>query len=113
MHEISLCENIRDLLEDQAVAQGYTKVSKVWLDVGPLSCVEPDALRFGFDVVMRGSIAEGAELAIATTAARARCPGCGEVTAVTQRHEICPTCGMPGLHVVSGDELRISKLEVV
>ena len=56
MHEISLCENIRDLIEDQARADGFTRVNKVWLEVGPLSCVEPEALRFGFRAVMAGLI---------------------------------------------------------
>ena len=113
MHEISLCGNIREILEDQAAKDGYTRVNKVWLEIGPLSCVEPGALRFGFDVVMRGSVAEGAELEIVTPPAQARCLACGAVAAVTQRYEICSSCGSPGMELTQGDELRISRLEVV
>jgi hydrogenase nickel incorporation protein HypA/HybF len=113
MHEISLCESIRDLLEDQAREQGFARVNRVWLEVGPLSCVEPEALRFGFDAVMRGSVAEGAALDIVTPKARARCPACNRVCDVERRYEVCPDCGMPGLEVLQGDELRIRKLEVV
>jgi len=113
MHEISICESIRDLLEDQARENGFTRVRKIWLEVGPLSCVEPEALRFGFDAVMRGSVAEGATLDIETSPAQARCPACARIVTVEQRYEVCPECGTPGLEVTRGDELKIRKLEVV
>ncbi|NNF23465.1 MAG: hydrogenase maturation nickel metallochaperone HypA [Rhodobacteraceae bacterium] len=113
MHEMSLCENIREILEKQARADGFARVNKVWLEVGPLSCIEPEALRFGFDVVMRGSLAEGAALDIASSHATARCLACGHVATVQRRYEACPDCKAPGLQVTSGDELKIKKLEVV
>lgn len=113
MHEMSLCENIRDVLEDQAQESGFTRVTKVWVEVGPLSCVEPEALKFGFDVVMRGSVAEGSVLDIATPPAAARCPACGKTTEVKQRYEACPDCGTPGLQIMQGEAFKIMKLEVV
>ena len=113
MHELSLCENIRDLIEDQAKTSGFTHVNKVWLEVGAFSCVDPEALRFGFQAVMAGSVAEGALLDIATPQAEARCPACNEISPVEQRYDLCPTCGMPGLEVIRGDALKVTKLEVV
>ena len=59
MHEMSLCESILDILKAQAAKDSFTRVKRVAVDIGPLSCVEPEALKFGFDVVMRGSLAEG------------------------------------------------------
>ncbi len=96
MHEITLCGSIRDALEAQARDDGFTRVRKVWLEVGPLSCVEPEALRFGFDVVMSGSVAEGAALDIATPPALARCPACQQVSEVAQRYEFVPPAGRWG-----------------
>lgn len=113
MHEMSLCENIRDVLEDEAAAKGFSRVDRIWLEVGPLSCVEPDALRFGFDVVMRGSVAEGAALEIDTPPATARCLACHRTAAVTRRYETCQHCGAVEVLVTGGDALAIKKLEVV
>jgi hydrogenase nickel incorporation protein HypA/HybF len=113
MHEMSLCENIREIIQEQATADGFTRVNRVWLEVGPLSCVEPDALRFGFDVVMRGSVAEGATLEIATPAALARCLTCARTAPVQQRYDPCPQCGAGPMEIMQGDALKISKLEVV
>jgi hydrogenase nickel incorporation protein HypA/HybF len=75
--------------------------------------VEPDALRFGFDVVMRGSVAEGATLEIATPPAQARCFACGQTATIQQRYDPCPQCGVGPMEMLQGDALRISKLEVV
>ncbi len=52
MHEISLCESVLQVLEQQAPVQNYQKVKTVWLEIGILSGIDIDALRFGFDVVM-------------------------------------------------------------
>ena len=113
MHEISLCEGIRTLLQEQAVKQDFSRVTKVWLDVGALSCVEPEALRFGFGAVMRGSVAEGAELHIDVINGEADCPACGKTVPVSGRFDPCPQCGSPLLYPRGGNELKIRKMEVV
>jgi hydrogenase nickel incorporation protein HypA/HybF len=113
MHEMSLCENIREIIEEQAREDGFSRVNRVWLEVGPLSCVEPDALRFGFDVVMRGSVAEGAALEIASPPALARCPVCLATAPLQHRYDPCPHCGNGPMEMLQGDALKISKLEVV
>lgn len=113
MHEVSLCESIRDLLQEQANAQGFTRVTRVWLDIGALSCVEPDALRFCFDAVMAGSPAEGATLDIATVPAQAWCLTCNETVPVSARFAPCPVCGGDVIEERGGDDLKIRKVEVV
>lgn len=112
MHEMSLCENIREIIEAEARAGGFARVNCIWLEVGALSCVAPDALRFGFDVVMRGSIAEGAQVEITTPAAMAQCPACQQVAEIRHRYDVCPHCGTGPMHIIQGEALKISKLEV-
>src|SRR5208337_830341 len=62
MHEMSLCEGLVQTLEAQATAQHFTKVHKVWLEMGALATIEPEAMRFNFPIVARGTLAEDAEL---------------------------------------------------
>jgi Zn finger protein HypA/HybF involved in hydrogenase expression len=57
MHEMAICESIRQIMEDQAREAGFARVERVRLAIGALSGVEIAALQFGFDVVMRGSVA--------------------------------------------------------
>jgi len=113
MHEMSLCENILDILKEQAVRDHFTRVKRVCVDIGPLSCVDPEALQFGFDVVMKGSLAEGAALEISMTAAEAYCLSCFKTVPVRERFDACPACGAQALQVTRGEELKLRELEVV
>ena len=108
MHEMSLCQSILQTLEEQAGLQNFTRVERVCLEIGPLSGVEIEALKFGFDVVMRGSLAEQARLEIV----EAWCLPCAATVSINQRFDACPRCGSHQLQVTRGDELRIKELEV-
>lgn len=112
MHEMSLCEGVLQVIEDTARAQGFHRVKTVWLEIGALAGVELDAMRFGFDAVMRNSLAEGATLEIIRLPGQAWCLDCAESVAVEQRFDACPQCGGYHLQVTGGEELRIKELEV-
>ena len=112
MHEMSLCQGMVQILEEQAKARAYTRVKTVRLEIGPLATVEPEALRFCFDAATRGTLAENAKLDIITTAASAWCFSCGETVTISERNGVCPSCGSYQLQVTGGDGLRIKELEV-
>ncbi|MCB1438584.1 MAG: hydrogenase maturation nickel metallochaperone HypA [Nitratireductor sp.] len=112
MHEMAICESIRSALEEQAQVQDFSTVDVVRLEIGPLSGVEIEALKFGFDVVMRGSLAEKARLEIIETEAKAWCMMCAETVPIAQRFDPCPKCNSHQLQVTAGDEMRIKELEV-
>lgn len=112
MHEMSLCESILKVLEEQARAQDYTRVKVVRLEIGALAGVEPEAMRFGFDVVKKGTLADQAVLEIIEVPGTAWCMPCGRTVAVQQRFDACPHCGGYQLQVTGGEELQIKELEV-
>ena len=112
MHEMSLCEGVLQLLQENARSQGYTRVRQVWLEIGVLSGVEPEAMRFCFDAVMRDTLAEGARLHIIEQPGEAWCMVCARTVAVKQRFDACPECAGYQLQVTGGDQMRIKELEV-
>lgn len=112
MHEMSLCEGILQVMEDAARTQSFRRVKAVWLEIGDLAGVEVDALRFGFDVVCRGSLAEGAELHIVRTAGRGWCMACGDTVPIGALFDPCPVCGSHQVQATGGSEMRIKELEV-
>jgi hypothetical protein len=61
MHELGLTMNIVAICEEHAAGR---KVTRVRLELGTLSAVMADALRFCFDVVAAGTVVEGATLEI-------------------------------------------------
>ncbi len=112
MHELSLCEGILQVLEDQASEQDYARVKTVWLEIGALAAVEVEAMRFSFDLVCRDSLAEGCRLEILPLPGTAWCMQCADSVEIAARYDPCPRCGGHQLQVTGGDEMRIKELEV-
>ncbi len=111
MHEMSLCEGMRGVIEDQARAHDVQKISCVRVEIGRFAGVEKEALAFAFDVVMRGSVAEGARLDMIDLPGRATCFDCGADVEIEDRLALCPACGSGKLMPTGGDEMRIKDLE--
>lgn len=111
MHEMALCEGIREVIEAQARAHGVDRIARVRVEIGRFSGVERAALDFAFDVVMRGSVAEDATLVIVDLPGRARCFGCGADVEIDSRLASCPSCGSGQLLTTGGDEMRIKDME--
>src|SRR5512134_880249 len=76
MHEMALAESVIEIVERAARQHAAAAVRAVRLEIGRLSHVEPDALRFAFDVVKRNGVAHGARLEILATEGTAWCMQC-------------------------------------
>ena len=108
MHELVLTQSIVEMVAKHA--QGRT-VKRVTLEVGKLTCVMPDALRFCFDLVAAGTALDGAKLDIREIEGRARCAACGEEFTQHTLYTGCP-CGALDFARLSGEELRIKEYEL-
>ena len=111
MHELSLTEALVALVEDEARRHGCSRVRTVRVELGSISAIEPEAMRFCFDAVTRGTLADGAELDIITVPARGWCADCGKEVALRQRLDACPDCGAAYVRPVAGDDMRLKELE--
>lgn len=112
MHELSLAREIVRLTEQAAEAQHFTQVKRIHLQLGALSCAQPEALDFAFMACRQGELLGGAELAIARRPALGRCPDCGGTTEMWSRLDGCAHCHGGALLADGGDELKIIELEV-
>lgn len=112
MHEMSLAEGVLQLIEDAARRDQFNKVSTVWLEIGQLSGVEPEALAFCFDAVTRDTVADGARLEIITLPGQGWCLACAKTVPMSEVFGECPHCGGHPLQVNAGTEMRVKELEV-
>lgn len=112
MHEMSLCENLIQIIEQQALEQQFSQVSTVVLELGVFSGVEPDALQFCFDICCRGTIADASKLVIVQLPAYARCLDCNKTVLLPDRLACCPDCQGWNLEHQGGKEMRIKQMEV-
>jgi hydrogenase nickel incorporation protein HypA/HybF len=108
MHELAITEGIVASVCNRV---GEVQVRKITVEIGALTTVLPDAVRFAFDVCTSGTRCEGAELEIVEIPARARCRACGDEFTLSTPVLLC-RCGAGALDVLSGQDLRIRSVEV-
>jgi hydrogenase nickel incorporation protein HypA/HybF len=113
MHEMSLAEGVLQLIEDAALQQQFAKVTAIWLEIGQLSGVEVEAMKFCFDAVTRDSIADGARLEIIALPGAGWCMECSTTVPMAEVYGECPQCGSYQMQVTGGTEMRVKELEVV
>jgi hydrogenase nickel incorporation protein HypA/HybF len=109
MHELGITQEILAVVSERSEG---ARVRRVVLEIGKLTAILPDALRFCFEVCSAGTVAEGAELEIDELPGRARCRQCGAEVQLDQPFGRC-ACGSSDLDWLSGEELRIKEMEVV
>ncbi len=109
---MSLAEGVLQVIEDAARAQEFSRVTAVWLEIGQLSGVEVEAMKFCFDAVVRDSLAEGARLEIIATPGSGWCMQCSKSVPMTEVFGECPDCGSHQMQVTGGTEMRVKELEV-
>jgi hydrogenase nickel incorporation protein HypA/HybF len=112
MHEMAMSESLVEIVEEECRKHGFAKVRIVRVELGVLGHVEADALRFCFDAVTRGTVAEGARLDIVPVAGAGFCLDCGETVPLSERFGACPSCGAYHVQMTAGDDLRVTELEV-
>ena len=108
MHELAIVESVIGLCAERC---GGARVARVVLEIGKLSCVMPDAVRFCFDLATEGTALEGAALEIREIPGRARCNACGVGLQLDRAFGRCG-CGCTELEWLSGEELRVKELEL-
>ncbi|MBO0885693.1 MAG: hydrogenase maturation nickel metallochaperone HypA [Mycobacterium sp.] len=109
MHELAITENIVDTIADRLDG---VQVKVVRLEIGQLSGVVAESVRFCFDVVAQGTALADATLYIVEPPGRVHCRSCGNDSELEDAIPLCP-CGSADVDLLSGYELRIQSVEVV
>ena len=112
MHEMSLADGVLQVIEDSARINRFSRVKTVWLEIGELAGVEVEAMRFCFDAVVKGTLADGARLEIIATQGQGRCLTCDKTVPLQLRYDPCPLCGGYPVEPTGGLEMRVKELEV-
>lgn len=112
MHELAVTQSLLEIALRHAEAAGAKRILQLNLRIGEFSSIVDDSVQFYWDIISRGTIAEGARLHFERSAGRMRCVGCGHVFAPNGRDYLCPVCGGGQVLVVEGDEFRLESIEV-
>jgi hydrogenase nickel incorporation protein HypA/HybF len=108
VHELAITQSVVEAVVERIPDATITCVR---LDIGALSGVVPDSVRFCFDLVTEGTNLESARLEITEQAARCQCHDCGEKFEPDGLIVLC-ACGSADVTVIAGEQLRIASVEV-
>ena len=108
MHEMAITEGLVDAVRERLPGQ---RITCVRLEIGALSGVVADSVRFCFDLVTEGTSLEGAALEIAQLPAACRCRICGRDFEPDGPIVMCP-CGSAEVTILAGRDLKITSVQV-
>lgn len=110
MHEVSLC---RQLAAAVTRATGPRAVDAVYVTVGQLRQVVPEALQHAWGFVVRGTPLEHARLHLEPVPAVLRCSDCGAERRLGPELGFdCRGCGSDRTRLVSGEEFVLTAVDV-
>ncbi len=132
MHETSIAAGIISIVEEAASREGLGNVLEVEVEVGLLSLVDLESLRFALEVMSQGTLLEGAKVIFRVVEPMLRCNKCKAEWSVKReavegldeasrlalhlypeavtRLFKCPKCGSMETEVVKGRDIRVSRL---
>ena len=111
MHEVSIIQNVVEIVTEKAIENKFTKVNKVSLRIGELSGVMPESLNFAFKSCIIDTILEGSTLEIEKVKAIAECKDCEQEFPIDHFNKICPICNKFCSSIISGYELYVNTIE--
>lgn len=112
MHEMSIAQNIIEIVTDTVKEHPNARVEKVVVDVGVLTAVVPESLEFCYTAIIAGTPLENSRIEIHTIPVRVKCHQCQEESSLDSFIFECPNCGSSKLTELSGRELNIRHIEV-
>lgn len=108
MHELGITQELVALACERA---NGARVTRIVVEVGKLSTVLPDAMRFCFELCTENTPAAGARLDIIEAPGRGRCRRClGEMDMETPL--VRCACGSTDVAWLSGEQLTLKELEI-
>ncbi|MBM3286389.1 MAG: hydrogenase maturation nickel metallochaperone HypA [Candidatus Eisenbacteria bacterium] len=114
MHELSLAISIREIVEQEVARHcrgaAVGRVPSVTVRIGSLSCVEPEALSFAWEVARGDETLRETALQIEVTPARALCDGCGGSFTLGHGEGQCPACGPARFSLIEGREIEVRRI---
>ncbi len=124
MHEFATAQNIVRIVSRAALMNQAKSISEIRLELGEFTFINPEQLKFVFEIAAKGSPAEGAKLIITKMPGKIRCTKCGyegglkytgpEIhSSITAAFVLdCPKCESKDTEIIGGRELRIKDIKI-
>jgi hydrogenase nickel incorporation protein HypA/HybF len=97
---------------DYAAKNNATRITQFSVTMSAASDESEDSLRFHFDHLTRGTLAEGARVDISRVPLQAQCLECGDDFSLTTEATTCPQCSSARVRALPQDEFKLTSIDV-
>ena len=112
MHELSVAAALFEWAEEQSRIHAPRVLRSIELELDPMSCLNPEALRFGFTALTAETPLAGVALDLVSIPPTWECRLCGTRLAVPDSPSSCSGCGAPLPRLARESSLKIRSIEV-
>lgn len=112
MHELSIAQNIIEIVMSNVPKDQLKDVRTISLRIGASSGIVADSLEFGFTAITAETSLRSARLNIEKVPFVIRCHSCGIEQENEEGSAVCASCGGIDTTIVSGTEMQFSEIEL-
>jgi hydrogenase nickel incorporation protein HypA/HybF len=120
MHELSMADAIVKTVIDVAEKNQAEEILEVTIEVGKLTMLNPEQLRFLLDVLGENTLLEGAKIIIEEIPVEIKCHSCGHTGSTNPDDDSdhymmivkCPQCDERNLEIVKGQECNVKNIRI-
>ena len=110
MHEYSIVSALIERVSSEVEKRGPSVVTRLWVQVGDLSGVDPELLRTAYETFRERTVCEAAALELERVPVRWACSRC-ECPIPSGTALRCPECESPA-KLFAGDEIVLQRIEM-
>ncbi|HEX9077834.1 MAG TPA: hydrogenase maturation nickel metallochaperone HypA [Anaerolineae bacterium] len=111
MHELGIAQEMIKVALEYAARNNATRITVFNIEISAAADESEDSLRFHFEHLTRGTIAEGAQIEITRVPVRAKCLACGNEFDWELPEAVCPRCASARIRAVLQDEFRLVSID--
>lgn len=112
MHELAVTKGILKLCLEESEKHKVNKINKINIKVGELTGLVPSCISHYFNIVAKGTQAEGTELIVEKVPVSIKCEECDFEGELGKNKYYCPKCSGSKYKIISGREFYLDTMEV-
>ena len=112
MHELSVAQEILEIVNQYVPDPKPNTVKSVKVKVGRMSNILTESLTFCFDVITNDTPLSGVRLDTIEIPVIINCAGCNQESEIEPPVFACPICGNNQIKIISGTELWVDEIEL-
>ena len=119
MHELSMADAMVKTVLDVAEKNDAIEIIEVTIEIGKLTMLNPEQIRFLLEVLVENTLLEGAEVNIVELPVELKCNLC-EYTGLADMDDSdhylaivkCPECGERNVEITAGRECNVKNIKI-